>query len=372
MAMNSKSLVFILAFMMFLVSWQVPTTSDSVQVFTQDNDGKVLAQDIDDIDALILIGNFFGWNFFDVRDILLGWGADVTVVTGGASLTVPSCLNRPATPVTADLLLSAFDLNTIDNYDILFVPAGGQWQALSLSSAVVDLILAAQSAGLVIASICIGHRVLTAANIGEGLKVAYYTQSVVFWENDGAIPVNGMFSVSDSQLVTGGGGGGLTEGGYTVAPTSETCVMSVKAALGLSFVESCVVTPTSGGPGTPFSISVETTDPAAGVTGLTSTTIVSVQACIYPSGSTAVAHTITLTDTDADGTYTGSVSVAVEGEFSVAIEVTDSDQTLEVVRDTAVLTVQPPLPIILIIGGGVVAIVAVIVVVFFLRRRRST
>ncbi len=372
MPMNRKSLVFILAFMMFLVSYQVPNTPGPVQVFVPDTQGKVLAQDIDDIDALILIGDFFGWNFFDVRDILLGWGADVTIVTGGATLTVPSCLNRPSSPITAGYLLSTFDLNTIDNYDILFVPAGGQWQALSISSAVDDLVIAAQTAGLVIASICIGHRVIITPGEWEGLKVAHYTQSVVQWTSAGAIPVTGMFSVSDSQLVTGGGGGGLTEGGYTVAPTSETCAMAAKAALGRSFVETCTVTPSSSGAGTTFSVSIETTDPAAGIIGLTSTTIDSMEACFYLQGSNTSAHTIPLTDTDSDGTYTGSVSVSAAGEYNVAIEVTDSDQTLEVVRNAASVTVllpQLPLEMILLIGGALGAVVVVIAVVFFLRRR---
>ncbi len=369
--MNRKTPFFVLAVLFILVSCQGFHQASRVSVH---NYGKALDDRQIGLNALVLISENFGWNCHDVIEDLESMDVTVTIITASTYLdNIPSCTNHPEQrPLDADILLSAFDLNTIGTYDIVFCPAGPNWAFLDGQPAVQALLQTAYSSGLVVATLCIGDRVVIAADIGEGCKVASYAQCNVLWELNNATPVAGVLSVSDACLVTGGGGGGIFGGGHTVAPTYETVSMAVKTAAGRSFVDSCTVEPNSAG--AVFTINVTTQDPTAGLTGIASTTIVGVDAVIYPLGELEAAQTVSLTSTGTD-TYTGSVSGLTAGQFTVAIEVTDSAETLEVVKDAASISIgagftfPPELILVLLFVGVAVAIVIIVMVVRIWRRK---
>jgi putative intracellular protease/amidase len=367
---NRKTPLLVLTFLLVLVSSQGIHQPGRVSV---QNSSKVFESRQTGLNALVLISENFGWNSHDVIEDLQSMGVTVTIITASTYLDdIPSCTNHPEQrPLDADILLSTFDLNTIGNYDIVFCPAGPNWAFLDGQPSVQALLQTGYSSGLVVATLCIGDQVVIAADIGEGCKVASYDQCNVLWELNNATPVAGMLAVSDTNLVTGGGGGGIYGGGHTVAPTYETVSMAVKTAAGRSFVDSCTIETDSAG--SVFSISVTTQDPAAGMTGITSTTIVNVGAVIYPLGEIEAAQTVPLTSVGG-GTYNGSLSGLTAGEFSVAIEVTDSAETLEVVRNASSISIAagfifPPelIPVLLIGGIGAIAIIAVVII---LRRRK--
>jgi putative intracellular protease/amidase len=315
------------------------------------------------VDALILVTDGFGWTYFDAVDLLTSWGVDVTVIADSGDTAISSCLNRPPRPITADLLLSTFNMNTLSNYDCLFIPSGGHWQALSLNQAVRDFVAAAFAEGLVVASLCIGNMVIARSNgIVDGCKVVSYSQSNVAMQQAGATIVSGVEVVSDHRIVTGATGGGFPDG-YTSAPTYEVCVAMVKAALNLSYVRSSTLEPMPDGTG--FTITVETQDPASYLIGIPSNEItsVTVELCFTANPSEPVV-TRQLIDPDYDGTYSESIIGLAPGAYQINIEVEDSNATVEIVPNAAASSLAPSLsPLVL---GGAIACVVIVSSVFAL------
>ncbi len=332
----------------------------------------------EDVDVLILVGTGFGHPFFDFRTYFEAAGASVSVISAETTTSVASCYNPAPTWISADFLLSSFDLDTLSNYDCLFIPPGGHWQGLTLDPRVGELLAAAHAQGVVIASLCIGQRViLEARDIVNGVNVAYYAQTQLLFELAGAIPVDNALVASDSWVATGSTGGGVPYlGGTNILPLDEFCHSLLKTVLGRSFVQSCTVTPASGDPTTEFSITVETQDPSLGLASVPSSNIASVVARVYPFNETTPIHNVTLSGTGF-GTYTGSFTGVDMGEHSVSIEVMDNTFSLEVVRNASSIagpsapTAVPLELLILLIGGGVGVAVVIVAVVVILRRRRT-
>ncbi|MFX0078699.1 MAG: DJ-1/PfpI family protein [Candidatus Hermodarchaeota archaeon] len=328
------------------------------------------AQTMNDVHVLFVLSDGFGWSYFTAQEYFDNWGVQTTSVTRGSSLTVAACHNRPYRSTTADYLLTDFDLNTLTNYDCVFIPAGGNWPNLRSSQMVCDLISTAHANGLIIATFCIGNTVVAGANnLVTGVKVASFSMSNDEMTVAGANIVGAVRIVCDNRIITGSEGGGIAGGGYTTAPIYEACAMVVKMALQQSFVQSVQVIPTTTFQGTGYSISVETIDPASNLPGINTTTISTVTAQIYSSFDHITPITsLTLTDSDTDGTYTGTLTGLTTGPYFIDIEVHDSDHVLEVIRNTS--SIFPALPIII---GGAVAVVGVMAVigVLFYRKRKS-
>ncbi|MFW9831452.1 MAG: DJ-1/PfpI family protein, partial [Candidatus Thorarchaeota archaeon] len=304
---------------------------------------QLTAQNMNDVHVLFVLSDGFGWSYFPAQEYFDNWNVETTTLALGVDTTVRGCYNRPYVEVTADLLLSNFDLNTLNNYDCVFIPAGGNWPNLLASHLVLDLLSAAHARGLLVTTFCISNVVVAgASNVVTGLKVASFDMSNLEMSQAGAIIVVGPRIVCDNHVITGSEGGGPTGGGYTTAPIYEACAMVVKMALGRSWIESAYVTPM----GNSYSITVTTTDPATLLPGINSTTITTVRAQVYFQADpiTPVA-TIDLTDSDTDGTYTGELSGLTGGPFRVDIEIQDSDNVLEVVRNIS--TIFPSAPLII-------------------------
>jgi putative intracellular protease/amidase len=325
----------------------------------------VPAQTMSDVHVLFIISDGFGWSYFSAFDYFDSWGVQTTTVALALDTTVAACHNRPYRETTADMLLQHFDMNTLSDYNCVFVPAGGNWPTLSTSLTVEELMTTAYAQGLLVATFCIGNVVVAGAgSLCAGTKVASFSMSNDEMLAAGANIVENVRVVSDNRIITGSQGGGPTGGGYDAAPIYEVCAMVVKLSLGYSTAQSIQVTPS----GTDYSVSVTTTDPASTLPGINSTTITEVRARVYaPADPISPVTTVNLAGS-AD-TYTGTISGLTGGPYRVDIEIKDTDQVLEVIRDAS--TVFPSFP--LVIGGivvGIVGIIAVVSVIYW--RRRST
>jgi putative intracellular protease/amidase len=345
--------------------------------FAFSNPVRVTALDVpdtSDVSVLILIGNYFGWNYFDAKECLESWGVNVTTVAYSLDYEVNSCLNREPRPITVDLLLSEMTPELIIQFDCLLVTSGGQWLALTQSEDVLVFISDAYELGLVVASICTGTRVVAEANnIVNGSKVTYYSLSDPQMTAAGAITILGAEAVADGPMITGGRGGGTGGGGWLEAPTSEVCAEIVRSILGMSRVKEVSVTPSSGPVGTNFTILAAIGNLNESLGDILSTDVNKVTAQIFAFNNRTLIDTIELSDDDFDGNYTGSFVGFQNGQYKVDIEVEDSNETIEVARELGTFEVETetvePLDIVVISTVGVGSVIIALLVIALFRKR---
>lgn len=328
------------------------------------------AQEIGDVKVLMLISDFFGWNYFDAKEIFESWGVNVTTIANSLDVDVPSCTNRPPRGTTADLLLNQVDNELVTQFDVLFIPSGGQWLSLIQSPRVLEFVQYAHDNGLVVATICIGNKVLARANdVVNGSCVASYTNTNLDMAYAGATIRYGYLAVTDNRFITGGTGGGPSGGGYEVAPTAEICMAAVREALGYSYCSAVNVTPASGAVRTNFTITAEITDldTELGSISLVNLNISEVNARIYTKHNRTLVDTIELVDDNDDGLFTGEFMGPSNGEYTLDIEIEDTNNTLEIEREAASFSVGAgfridPLTLGIIATGALLAMVVIIVV----------
>ena len=279
---------------------------------------------LDDLKVLAIVANGFGNNYFDIQDQFELWGSNFTTA-GLTSTTVFSCPNREVRQITADLLVSELTSEIIAEFDCVVIPSGGHHETLSRNSMVLEVLQTVYEEGLVIGTVCIGAMVLARSGVVNGSVVVSFYGTYSEMVNNGASPVFAKV-VSDNKIVTGGEGGSLTGGGYTVAPSYQTCVAMAKAALGFSFVEKTELLSIDGEEGN-FTLNVETTNLAEKFDYMGN--ISSVKATIN-DGETTI-PTIRLDDVG-EGLYTTKL-IDYDFDFSVDLEITNGNLSLEVVRE---------------------------------------
>lgn len=302
------------------------------------------AQDVSDVKVLMIITEAFGWDYFNIKEILESWGVNVTTVANALDTDVASCYNRPPRGATADFLLADVENDTVTQFDVLYIPSGGHWAALIGSTRVKNYISYAHEHGVIIATTCIGNRVVAESNgIVNGTSVVDYSNSNSYYAmmGAGAIIRHGYEVVTDNGIITGNSGGGPTGGGYEVAPASEVCAAIVRKALGYSCVEQTEVLPLDGESSTVFNITTDITDLDSELGSLSTVDInvTEVHARIFIEENRSLIDTIVLTDLDADGNYEGSFNGTIPGEYVIDIEVEDTNSTLEIEREAASFTV---------------------------------
>jgi len=323
--------------------------------------------DVSDVKVLILLTDYFGWNYFDAKDRLEAWGVNVTTAAHSLDYDIASCLNREPRPIVADLLMSEMSPEMVSEFDCLLLTSGGHWQSMINSIAVMNFVSDAFDLGLIIASICTGTRMVAEANdIVNGSKVVSYALSSPQMVEAGATTVWGMEAVADDQIITGGSGGGPTGGGYLEAPTSEVCAEIVREASGLSRITGTSLTPEVGLAGTNYTISASINNLNDTLGDILSTSIHEVTAQIYGYGNRTLIDTIELVDDDHDGNYTGHFICMNNGDYVIDIEVEDTNETLEVQKELESFTVGPlptePIDVVMvsaIAGGGIIIILLV-------------
>jgi hypothetical protein len=270
----------------------------------------------------------------------------------------------------------------LSSYDCIIVPAGGHWNTLYHASPVQNLISSAYEMGLVVGSVCIGNAVVAGANeIVNGSKVAYCGPAWEYMNGAGAIYADARV-VSHNKIVTGGIGGSFPAG-YDEAPTYEVCSEIARLILRRSRAAGLILQPATGSPSTNISISVTVTDPYEDLDGVNSTEITEVEICVYHHDNDSLASTIELAPPGGDySTYRGNISSLAVGEYYFDIEITDSEDRLEILDTfdsftiesdsiTPTTTLPPPIdsgpP--MLIAGAVILLVPVAVVVVILKRR---
>ncbi len=172
-----------------------------------------------DVKVIVLVANGCGHTYFDFKDEVESWGWEVT--TAGLTSLVSSCGNKEPKSISVDIRISSVDNETLSTYDCLFIPSGGHHENLEDSDTVVDLISNAYELGLILATLCIGIRVLNQVDgIVNGTKIASFGMTNLEILNAGGI-VTDEDVVTDNKIITGGGGGG--SGRHDLAPTIELC-----------------------------------------------------------------------------------------------------------------------------------------------------
>ncbi|MFW9972024.1 MAG: DJ-1/PfpI family protein [Candidatus Odinarchaeota archaeon] len=170
--------------------------------------------------VMILVAFGVGETYFPVKGKFESWGWEVT--TAGLTSSIISCPNVNPRPVPIDILISEINNDTLSQYECIFIPSGGHWNALAYDATTLTTILNAYNLGLVISSLCIGIVVIARADIVNGVRIAYDSNSASYVISYGGITVSKEV-VTDQRIVTGGTGGGPTGGGASQAPTIEVC-----------------------------------------------------------------------------------------------------------------------------------------------------
>lgn len=325
--------------------------------------------EINDIDILVLISDECGWDYFLVNETLLEMGVNVITLTNTESYTVTSCLNKEPRPITADLLLSEVNLDTISEYDGIIIPGGGQWRLLSNDTAVHELLQVAYDNGLVIGSICNGGITLGKSDVvTNGTKIVNPLPDVVAdLLARGAVFVWGAWVVSDNGIVTGDIGEVYQSGGET-APTYEVCWQVVQTIMGVSSVSSTEVISDPVGDSLDFLINVEVANLTQQFPGFNISQVEEVTAYIYPESNSSDITEVELNHVQGTDQYTGNFAVASNGRYLVDLDVMKEEFNLEVVRSTTTFTTDTSLPTFLILGAGAGAL-AVVAIVFVLAKK---
>jgi protease I len=122
----------------------------------------------DGIQILFIMDDDYGANYHFIRPILENWGWNVTLA--GTSMTIDPCTYQAAT-ATLDMDLLISDLDSLEPYDAISLMPGNSHEGLLNSQVVHDLIMDANSSGLVISAWCRAVRVLAASGVVAGVNV---------------------------------------------------------------------------------------------------------------------------------------------------------------------------------------------------------
>jgi len=335
------------------------------------------AQDVSDVKVLMIITEAFGWNYFDAKSILESWGVNVTTIAYALDTNVTGCFNRPDNWTIADFLLSDVENDIVTQFDALYIPSGGHWAGLISSTRVLDFISYAHEHGVIIATTCIGNRVVAESNgIVNGTSVVNYDNPNSYFSMvaAGARIRHGYEAVCDNGIITGNEGGGPTGGGYVEAPTSEICLSIVRESLGYSYLEEASIVPLTGGVGTSFEISVDVTDldDELGSLSVVNLNISEVNARIYSGENRTLVETVELTDPEGDWTYEGTFNGDAVGEYVIDIEIEDTNSSLEIEREVLSITLGEISGLFIdpiLIGGIIAGGTGILLVVVIIRRR---
>ena len=82
--------------------------------------------DVGDVRVLAILGNNFGWTFFDERDYWESGEVEVDIVSHTYGPT--SWVNRPPVATTADYVLSEHTRATVQQYDIVHIQPGAHYK----------------------------------------------------------------------------------------------------------------------------------------------------------------------------------------------------------------------------------------------------
>jgi putative intracellular protease/amidase len=321
-------------------------------------------ENINDIDFLVIVSDDCGWSYFIVNETLHEMGVNVITLTNTESYTVTSCPSREPRPITADLLLSEFDLETIGDYDGIVIPAGGQWRYMENDTDVHELLGVAYDNGLVIGSICNGGIAMVRSEVlTNGTKVVTLFPRLLEQLNElGAVMVWNARVVSDNGIVTG------DYGAFEIAPIYEVCLEMIKTVMGYSHATNTEVVHQVD---MQYQITVEVANLSLDLPGFNLTDVEEIVANIYPESNPSEIIEVELTRVPDTDQYSGNFTLLDSEKHIVDLDIMSEDSVLEVVRNAATFLDETGIPpdMILLLGGGVGIGVVVVVVAVLLRRK---
>jgi ketosteroid isomerase-like protein len=159
------------------------------------------------VNVLVLLGEWFGDAYFPLKDEIAarGW----TMKRVGVDVEYRGCYNKKRDVVLrSDILIP--DLKSFTGYDALIIPSGPQFRKFRENPAVLRFVRDAHTAGLLIASFCVGNNVVRDAGLID-------------------LPVGPELFPSKVTLVKEGiligprGGGPPPGDGFESAPVKEIC-----------------------------------------------------------------------------------------------------------------------------------------------------
>jgi len=155
-----------------------------------------------EVNALVLVCEFYGGNYHFFLDAMEHLGWDVTTV--GVTPTVSRCFWGG--PIVVDLLVS--EVGDVSAYDCLVIPTARAWdershEQLLESPEALQLVSDAVNQGLMVLAGCGATRVLAAADVLQGIHVTGHSLYVDEYEAAGAIFVgNPVPPVVDGNIMT--------------------------------------------------------------------------------------------------------------------------------------------------------------------------
>jgi protease I len=153
-----------------------------------------------DVQILFIMDDDYGANYHFIRPILENWGWNVTLA--GTSMTIDPCtFQAPNATLDMDLLIT--DVDSLEPYDAISLMPGNSHEGLLNSQVAHDLIMDANSSGLVIAAWCRAVRVLAASGVIAGVNVTGHADYASEYADAGANYLPGDIPpVIDGNIVT--------------------------------------------------------------------------------------------------------------------------------------------------------------------------
>lgn len=177
--------------------------------------------DVPTLQAFIIVGNQFGNTYFDMKMALEERGFWVTTVGVGGKELLSSCPNHEDIPITPDMDITDIDEDNINDYQLVFIPAGKHHRSIQYSDDVHNVLTLSKQSGLYISAVCAGNVVLASADsLIEGSEIACSSYTRDFVVAAGGIAKFSTITV-DGQFVTAGSGGGNSGTSHEGAPIDK-------------------------------------------------------------------------------------------------------------------------------------------------------
>ena len=171
--------------------------------------------------AMIIIGNEFGNTYFDMKTALETLGFAVTTVGAGGKDLYSSCPNHERTLVTADMDITEITDENINDYSLVFIPAGKHFRTLQYSKDVARVLNLSKDNQLYISSVCAGNIVLAGVDsLITDYKIAASVATKAAITKAGGLCAYSIVSI-DGYFVTGAAGGGKTGSSHNGAPIQQ-------------------------------------------------------------------------------------------------------------------------------------------------------
>ena len=182
----------------------IVTTNDTTDTTEHPTDTTINNK----LTAMIIIGNEFGNTYFIMKEELEELGFIVTTIGVGGTTLMDSCPNHENIEVEVDMTIEDIDEDNINDFSLVFIPAGKHFRTMRYSSEVGRVLELAKTNSICISSVCSGIIVLASfEGLITGYEIAASTVTKEAIIDTGAIAIYNRV-VIDGIFVTGDSGYG--------------------------------------------------------------------------------------------------------------------------------------------------------------------